>query len=573
MGRGKFFVRWIGISAICCLLVTTNGCLTPRPNSPLPAGSPSPNVWGSSTFASPDEAASYSTLVQLASGEGEQIARIPLADGQLNAQEPEAAPEFRPPTDTSRHDTDALTDSIPRASLDRHSPQSARSHLTLDEVLRSVYESYPLLRVANEQHRIADGELLAAQGAFDTKLKGGGTTGPLGFYETYRFGAGVEQALFGGGEVFAGYRIGRGNFQPWYGERQTNDGGEFKAGFLIPLMQNRAIDPRRAEVFRAALGRDAIEPDVLLQLIGFVRSASYAYFEWVAAGQEAEIAQSLLEIAQQRQGNLQKRVERGDLPRIELTDNQRLVISRHAALIDAQRKFEQSAIKLSLFLRTLDGETIIVPSTRLPQVFPETGRYDDTQLDIDIQSALTSRPELQYLDYVRRQLDIDLAQARNLYKPEMDVGLVGSQDMGAAASSKRDKSPFELEASLALTMPVQRRKAIGKIRAIQGKLAQVTSKQQFAGDKVSTEVRNAVAALRAAFQRIDQARESVELNIAMEQAERRRFAQGDSNLLVVNLREQATADARKTLVAVLLQYFQATADYHAAMATVPTIEL
>ena len=173
--------------------------------------------------------------------------------------------------------------------------------LALDDVLRSVYESYPLLRIAVEQRTIAEGELLEAEGEFDTKLKGGGTTGPLGFYETNRFGAGFEQALFGGGQVFAGYRIGRGNFQPWYGERETNDGGEFKAGFLIPLLQNRRIDPRRAAIFRAALGRDAVEPDILLQLVDFARAASYAYWDWVAAGQNVQIAQTLLDIAQQRQ--------------------------------------------------------------------------------------------------------------------------------------------------------------------------------------------------------------------------------------------------------------------------------
>lgn len=446
---------------------------------------------------------------------------------------------------------------------------SPHTTLSLDDVLRSVYASYPLLRIAVEQRTIAEGQLVEAHGEFDLKLKGGGTSGPLGFYQTNRFGTGFEQALFSGGEVFAGYRIGRGNFQPWFGERETNDGGEFKAGFLIPLLQNRRIDARRAAIFRAAFGRDAVEPDILLQLIDFVRAASYAYWDWVAAGRGVQIEQALLDIALERQKGLQGRVDRGDLPRIELTDNERLIVSRRAALIDAQRKFQQSAIKLSLFFRTPDGLPVLPPPDSLPGDFPKTEAYDDQQLDADIQAALASRPETQFLDFVTRQLEVDLQQARNLYLPEVHVGATAGQDVGPAASAKGDKTPFELEASLLVSVPLQRRKALGKLQATQGKLVQVQAKTQFASDKIATDVQNAVAALQAAYQRISQARQSVQLNQTMEEAERRRFNAGDSNLLIVNLREQATADARKTLVAALLEYFQAQADYRAALATVP----
>ncbi len=441
--------------------------------------------------------------------------------------------------------------------------------LTLDAVLQSVYQSYPLLRVAIEQRTIAAGRLLAAEGNFDLKLKGGGTTGPLGYYQTNRLGTGLEQALFRGGEVFAGYRVGRGNFQPWYKERETDKAGEFKAGFQIPLVQNRRIDERRAAIFRAALGREAVEPEILTQLIDFVRAASYSYWDWVAAGQGVRIEEALLEIALKRRDGLKKRVERGDLERIELTDNDRLIASRRASLIDAQRKFRQSAIKLSLFFRTPAGQPWLPSPQSLPPSFPPASPYDDDRLQADISAALAGRPETQYLDFVRRQLEVDLAQARNLYLPNVSVGAVASKDIGEPASSKRDKTPFELEASLMVSMPLQRRKALGKLQATEGKLIQVQNKIQFVQDKISTDVQNAVAALRAAYQRIEQARQSVELNQKMEEAERKRFAAGDSNLLLVNLREKATADARKTLVSAQLDYFRAEADLRAALGSVP----
>jgi len=440
------------------------------------------------------------------------------------------------------------------------------SELRLQDVIDSVYSSYPLLQVAFNARLIADGELLSSQGGFDLKLKGGGTSGPLGFYKTYRYGTGVSQPLFSGGEVFGGYKIGRGNFQPWFGERQTNDGGEFSAGFAIPLAQNRQIDARRAALFRATYGRDAVEPDIQTQTIAFVWKASYTYWQWVAAGRNHQIARSLLEIARQRNKGLRKRVDVGDLPRIELTDNQRLIVSRQATLIEAKRKLQQSAIKLSLFLRTPDGLPTVPSEDQLPPAFPEATSVDSDQMDGDIQSALSNRPELVLLELLRMQLDVDLAQARNLYLPMVDAVLYASQDMGGAASSKRDKTPFELEASLQVSLPLQRRKARGKIQSIEGKRQQLSVKIGFTQDKIVTEVQQVYAALLAAYDRIAKARQSLELAHTMEEAERRKFDLGDSNLLLVNLRELSTADAAKTVLQTLLDYFQAQADYRAAMA-------
>ena len=438
--------------------------------------------------------------------------------------------------------------------------------LRLRDVIDSVYASYPLLRAAFLSRRIADGELLSTRGAFDRKLKGGGTSGPMGFYKTHRLGAGASQPLFSGGEIFGGYKIGRGNFQPWFKERQTNDGGEFSAGIAIPLARNREIDARRAALFRATYGRDAVEPRIQTRIIEFVWESSYAYWQWLAAGRNHQIAQSLLRIAQQRNDGLKKRIDAGDLPPIELTDNQRLIVSRQAALIDAQRKLQQTAIKLSLFLRTSDGRPIVPSTDRLPAAFPDAIAIAPERIVSDIQFAIANRPELVALELLRMQLDVDLSQARNLYLPEVNAVLFASKDVGGAASPKRDKTPFELEASLQVSVPLQRRKALGKIQSIEGKLAQLSAKIGFAQDKIAADVQQVYAAQRAAYERIARARKSLELARAMEQAERRKFDLGNSNLLLVNLREKSTADAAKTILQALLDYFQAQADYRAAMA-------
>ncbi len=444
-------------------------------------------------------------------------------------------------------------------------PQFADMDVALEDVIESVYRSYPLLEGAFYGRNIADGDRLAAQGQFDLKLKGSTENGPVGFYQTYRHSVGVNQPTWNGGEIFAGYRVGRGTFQPWYLERQTNDGGEFKAGGSIPLLRNREIDERRANVWRADFSRQLAEPEIQAQLIGFVQEASYAYWEWVAASRRYVIAKNILQLAEERTERIRRQVEEGFLDPPELTDNRRLVADRKAKLADTDRKLRQTAIKLSLYLRDPAGQPLIVAVDERPN-FPEPEPRTDEQLEFDLQVAYQKRPELRYLDLKRRQLEIDVSEASNDLLPNLDAALTGSQDMGFPTSKKQDKSPFELEAALFAEMPLQRRKAQGKLTALEGKIAQLEAKRRMTSDKIVTEVRSAYVALETAYQRVLETRQAVALAEDLAQRERRNEELGLSDMLKVALREQYAVESAEKEVDALLQYHQAATDYRAAMA-------
>jgi outer membrane protein TolC len=162
--------------------------------------------------------------------------------------------------------------------------------------------------------------------------------------------------------------------------------------------------------------------------------------------------------------------------------------------------------------------------------------------------------------------NVDVRQASNLALPAFDGLVSGSQDVGSPTSEKRDKSQFELEAGVAFEVPLQRREAIGKLRAAQGKLAQVTAKRRLSEQKIVAQVQGARTALTAAYAGLQQAERNVELARQMEDAERVKFERGDSDLLLVNIREQATADAAVLAVDAAATYFMAQAQLRAATA-------
>ena len=444
-------------------------------------------------------------------------------------------------------------------------PVPQTNKLLLASVIDSVHTSFPLIEAAFLDAQVASGKVIAAEGAFDTKLKLSSDNGPTGFYQTYRQKANISKPLFGGGEVFGNYRIGRGDFEPWYEERETNGGGEFKVGIAKPFLRDRDIDPRRADLWRANYDQLIAQPEIRGQLIGFSLDASLAYWKWVAEGRKYFAEEDWLELAASRNKQIERRVEEGDLDPPELIDNERAIAKRKAKLADQLRKVQQAAVKLSLYLRDPSGIGVVPTLEQIPE-FPDPRLVDGTQLEANIAIALSQRPDLQVVQLLQERLEIDYSEAANLGLPKLDTYLTASQDVGLPTSSKRDKSEFELDAGFLFEMPLQRRKAIGKMQAIEAKIAQVSAKERFTVDKITAGVTAAFAGMKLAYEQVQQATKAKQLATEMAEIERRKFELGESDLLKVALREQYAIEAIEGQVAALFNFFATRSNFYAEMA-------
>ncbi len=257
--------------------------------------------------------------------------------------------------------------------------------------------------------------------------------------------------------------------------------------------------------------------------------------------------------------------------RISLLDNERFIAARRAMVVLADQKRREAAIKLSLFWRDAMGQP------RVPQVdfgkvdFPATPMAIWTDSASQEAEALARRPELQQLQWQIRQVNIDLQQASNLTLPKLDAIVSGSQDLGSPTSSKRDKSRFELEAGLIAEVPWQRRDARGKIRAAQGKLAQLQAKRQMAGDKVIAELRAAAVAADSEARQLELDQLNLKLTLQARDLAEESFNAGDIDLIVLNIYETAATTAAIEVIEAKASLFIALADYQAALGLPPTL--
>jgi outer membrane protein TolC len=501
------------------------------------------------------------------------LSRTPATNGDVNPQ-----PLPAPSADAGSSPADAPA--MPQIWPPRIPPQgweeipgprvaADAGPLTEQEVIDAMMLRFPLLAAIQQERAIAAGEQTAAWGNFDTQLAGSAIAAPLGFYENYRYNLGFEQPFWNGTKTFGGYMLGRGDIQPWYFERKTNEGGEFRAGFDTPLLRDRPIDKRRVAVRQAEISRRLAEPIIRKQQLTFAKESAKAYWSWVNAGRRYQIARNLFDISARRQSAIRRSVEQGAQPGLTLIENDRLLAGRQVLVTAAERKFQQSAISLSLFLRDDTGAPVIPAASRLPPELPPATNPDPRLIVSDIETARRLRPELESLRLYRTRVSVDLAEAQNQLQPGVDAVAYASKDVGYRADPKNDKGPFELELGVTVDVPFQRRMAQGKIRSSQAKMSQLSTQLRFAEDSIVAEIQDVTSALAALFQQINETRKSVQYNRELERLERRSFEQGMSNLFLVNLREQSSAEAEVLELDLTTDYFKTVAEYRATLGLLP----
>ncbi len=426
--------------------------------------------------------------------------------------------------------------------------ESELQRLAAADVIASVYSAYPQIVQARQRRAETSGEQTSAFGAFDTKLNAHTLSEPTGYYENYRHGIGLARQNWWGGYVSAGYRIGRGDFQPWYKERQTDEAGEFKLGLVQPLLQGRAIDANRVAVFQASLQRSAVEPEIQQALLEVSRDATLAYWDWVAAGSIVQAQQELLDLARDRGQKFEAGFRAGKFAEIDVLLNQQLIAERTALTIEAQRKFLQTGFKLSMFLRGSGGNPLVPPAEWRPDRFPEIQPQENNDFATDLAAALGRRPEIRLLELEIQSVQWDRRLAFNQQQPQLDWVAEASQDMGYRATSSDDKDQFELVIGLRGELPLQRRKARGKIQSTSAKISQLNEKLRLSRDKIATNLQIAYSDLRLSAQLVDQAEAS--LRLALETLQRYRFAfeQGKIDLIYLNLLETKANEAEIKLV-------------------------
>ena len=454
----------------------------------------------------------------------------------------------------------------------------AAAELELSDVLEAAREHFPLIAAVRAEQLARGEDLRAARGAFDLRVGLKGDIRPEGFYENNAGDVSLEQdTTLWGSKLFAGYRYAQGDFPSYDGGRLTDQSGEVRVGVEVPLLRDGPIDDARANIRDARISLAQMEPETLLQRVDVELSASLAYWEWLAAGQTLEIAERLLGVALERQDQLESRVAKGAEARIVLTDNRRLIVERSAKKRGAERDFQTASIRLSLYHRDQTGQPVRAGRELLPERFPIEQEPEDQKFVQDLELVEEHHPILRRFENERDRVLLEIARAKNLTLPSLDFRVELSRDFGDANGgidetgkfSSASRSETEVKALMSLRMPVQQRRARGRLAAAKLRLSKIANESRIAEERIIASALEAIERLKAAYEQTGLARENATLARTLRDAESRRLALGLSNLIDVNIREIQAATAETELVDAQRAFFRATAEYEARVASMP----
>lgn len=437
-----------------------------------------------------------------------------------------------------------------------------RKILKLSDVIGNVESNFPLLAVAMQDLMIARSEYTTAEGAFDSGIRTSSTSA-TGYYQNQRFDTIIEQPTpVNGTSFFAGYRMGRGDFAPYYGERATNRLGEVRAGARVPLLRDRAIDKNRAGIQQAEIGLRLADLSVVQQKIEIYRNAMLRYWDWIASVEKLNIINNIYNIAKDRQEQIEKRVKAGELPKIEAVENKRIVLQRKAQQVSAEQSMIAAANELSLYLMTPENKAYVPGVTEIPDdPFLQLEEDENKELNQKIMEALEKRPELQRIQAQKEQNRLEKELAKNLSKPGIDFVFAVSQDFGAGSQTL---SRPELEASLVLNVPIRNKTQEGKIDGANAKNNKLDAQEVFLRERIGADIKNISSFLEMTKERVILSSREVELSKEIETAEWKRFQMGEGTLILVNIREQTTAEARIREIDSLSDHKKAYVNFKAA---------
>ncbi|NNU15954.1 TolC family protein [Parvularcula sp. ZS-1/3] len=433
-----------------------------------------------------------------------------------------------------------------------------------ETVIQSVERHYPALLAAEAEQRVAAGERLSAEGAFDTVIESRLRGRLAGFYSGDIASVEATKPLAPlGAEVYGGYRLSQGDFPIYEDEYFTNQGGEAKVGVLFSLLRNRTIDSRRAGILEAELGLSEAALDVLIARLEVQERAQIAYWQWVTAGRERQAYAGLLALAERRDVALRREVSSGARAAIFLTENAQNLTRRRDRVRRADLALALAANDLALYLRDENGEPI-VPS---PEQQPLNLDLPSPVSLAELASIVDGQPELRLLKIARQRLELKRDLARNDLLPNLDLKVEAGDDFGAIGPGGISRDDAEVIAGVTLKVPFGRRDARGRVRSANARLDALEQRQRLLSDRIAQEIRKLTVSIETAEELLKLATLEAQQAAELEEAERRRFRNGASDFFLVNIREQTAANARVrvaeaelALAAARISYLAATFD-------------
>ncbi|MBY0403364.1 MAG: TolC family protein, partial [Cyanobacteria bacterium] len=310
------------------------------------------------------------------------------------------------------------------------------SPLFLESFLKQVEAYHPKVAGAEAQRKMSRAKRLEKQGAFDPSLSF--SSDYMRYNDTSKRGnlkqgldneVSLDYLTRSGIKVSPGYRYNRGDVKS--PGNVSGDAGEYFLSLKIPLLRGLNINEKSAAERQALIGEPLADADFFFNRLEILLKAANAYWDWVGNQRKMGVAKNILDLAVVRYDAVKERAKKGDLPLIDAVEAEQEVQRRQAGWVKAQRDFQKSNFKLSLFLWDAQGNPQSLPKeTQVPLNTPDPIFYDDKIAEKAAENAFQVRPELKIVNFEKRIAKIDFDLAQNQRLPALNLEVAPGMDTG-----------------------------------------------------------------------------------------------------------------------------------------------
>jgi outer membrane protein TolC len=277
------------------------------------------------------------------------------------------------------------------------------------------------------------------------------------------------------------------------------------------------------------------------------------------------VYEDLVKNSEVRNEYLVDRHKRGDIAQILVTENEQYVASRKGSLQAAMERLIRAEYALSLFYRNEKGDPINPSEATDFEDYPgKLGTLlDNMDLTSNVDELIEKRPDMKNLALNVEKIEVQLELAKQDLAPQIDVTTEYYKRTVAHPNMPLDYMMVMAHVSV----PIERDLGNGNIAAARARRMVAQKRMSLGRQTYAFEV---MALRKALLLQLEQVTQSeIEYTKARElvASETYKFKTGGGNLFLVNLREQAQANAEASFHESRLAFMNTLLSYQALVST------
>lgn len=427
--------------------------------------------------------------------------------------------------------------------------QDSLLYLSKDEVVSIVRKYHPVVKQANVRVQRMGAEVTMTRGGFDPVIA-----------------AQTKQKTFTGQQYYS-YLNPELKIPTWYGidikagveevygsrvSPESTLGKSSYAGVNMSVLNGLLFDERRATLRKAIAYRDMSEVEQKMIENNILLETVTKYWEWVNAYNLYKLYARVVQVNKDRLKLIKLEYEQGNRAAIDTVEAITQLQSYQLSENEAWVKFQNSGVELSTYLWKENDEPLIWAE----HIHPDSTGLDSRAQPEDMPSleslvslASVNHPKLNVFEYKFEALKIEKRLKQQEFLPQLNLK-ANLLNKGYGVPSNLSSTFLEnnYAAGIEFKMPLLFRKAYGGYKAATLKIQETRLEQNYAQREIENKVRMYYTEVFNLYKQIDLYEDAFRNFSKMYNAEITRYSIGESNLFLINSRENKLLQAQQKLM-------------------------